>query len=185
MGARSRVASVVAWKMSATCRPNVPGLGIYLFITIISLFLTQSNRIFAQSNLKALAWLLRFFRSPIALKSTHRSTRRLGTMASSLPSLPHVLGTDPSSCLLDAFRTAIAKRMSDRLPQLTIEQAYSGVDYGKKGVDFTVALPRFRLPGKPDELAKRVLEDVGLLLALIRAYCPCDLMPSVLKGSFS
>ncbi|KAG6372964.1 hypothetical protein JVT61DRAFT_7010 [Boletus reticuloceps] len=55
--------------------------------------------------------------------------------------------------------TAIAKRLSDRLPQLTIEQAYSGVDHGKKGVDFTVALPRFRLPGKPDELAKRVLED--------------------------
>ncbi|KAG6374036.1 hypothetical protein JVT61DRAFT_4674 [Boletus reticuloceps] len=80
-------------------------------------------------------------------------------MVSSLPSLPHVPGTDPSSCILDAFRTAIAKRLSDRLPQLTIEQAYSGVDYGKKGVDFTVALPRFRLPGKPDELAKCVLED--------------------------
>lgn len=82
-------------------------------------------------------------------------------MASSLASLPPVPGTDPSACVLDAFRTAIAKRLSDRLPQLTIEQAYSGVDYGKKGVDFTVALPRFRLPGKPDELAKRVLEDVG------------------------
>lgn len=81
-------------------------------------------------------------------------------MVSYLPSLPHVSGTDPSSCVLDAFRIAIAKRISDRLPQLTIEQAYSGVDYGKKGVDFTVALPRFRLPGKPDELAKKVLEDV-------------------------
>ncbi|KAI9570909.1 hypothetical protein HD554DRAFT_2203696 [Boletus coccyginus] len=80
-------------------------------------------------------------------------------MASSLPSLPLVPGTDPSSCVLDAFRTAIARRLSDHLPQLTIEQAYSGVDYGKKGVDFTVALPRFRLPGKPDELAKRILED--------------------------
>ncbi|KAF8559475.1 arginyl-tRNA synthetase [Imleria badia] len=74
-------------------------------------------------------------------------------------SLPHVPGTDPSSCVLDAFRAAIAKRVSDRLPQLTIEQVYSGVDYGKKGVDFTVALPRFRLPGKPDELAKTVLQD--------------------------
>lgn len=85
-------------------------------------------------------------------------------MVSSLPSLPHVPGTDPSSCILDAFRIAIAKRISDRLPQLTIAQAYSGVDYGKKGVDFTVALPRFRLPRKPDELAKTVLEDVRLLL---------------------
>ncbi|KIJ59969.1 hypothetical protein HYDPIDRAFT_139953 [Hydnomerulius pinastri MD-312] len=80
-------------------------------------------------------------------------------MVSTLPSLPHVPGTDPSSCILDAFRTAIAKRLSDRLPQLTLEQAYTGVDYGKKGVDFTVALPRFRLPGKPDELAKQVLAD--------------------------
>ncbi|KAH7890667.1 hypothetical protein F5I97DRAFT_1923166 [Phlebopus sp. FC_14] len=80
-------------------------------------------------------------------------------MPSALPSLPHVPGTDPSSCVLDAFRTAIAKRISDALPPLTLEQAYSGVDYGKKGVDFTVALPRFRLPGKPDELARKVLAD--------------------------
>ncbi|KAJ8588014.1 hypothetical protein M405DRAFT_769699, partial [Rhizopogon salebrosus TDB-379] len=78
---------------------------------------------------------------------------------SSLPSLPSVPGTDPSSCILDAFRTAIAKRVSDALPPLTLEQAYTGVDYGKKGVDFTIALPRFRLPGKPDELAKKVLTD--------------------------
>jgi len=82
-------------------------------------------------------------------------------MVSSLPSLPSVLGTDPSSCILDAFRIAIAKRVSDALPPLTIEQAYTGVDYGKKGVDFTVALPRFRLPGKPDELAKKILTDVS------------------------
>ncbi|KAF9226346.1 arginyl-tRNA synthetase [Gyrodon lividus] len=80
-------------------------------------------------------------------------------MVSTLSSLPHVPGTDPSSCILDTFRTAIAKRISERLPSLTIDQAYSGVDYGKKGVDFTVALPRFRLPGKPDELAKQVLAD--------------------------
>lgn len=82
-------------------------------------------------------------------------------MVSSLPSLPSVPGTDPSSCILDAFRTAIAKRVSDALPPLTLEQAYTGVDYGKKGVDFTIALPRFRLPGKPDELAKKVLTNVS------------------------
>ncbi|KAH7918786.1 arginyl-tRNA synthetase [Leucogyrophana mollusca] len=80
-------------------------------------------------------------------------------MVSSLPSLPPVPGADPSSCILDAFRIAIAKRVSDALPPLSLEQAYSGVDYGKKGVDFTVALPRFRLPGKPDELASKVLTD--------------------------
>lgn len=80
-------------------------------------------------------------------------------MASSLPSLPHVPGTDASSCILDAFRIAIAKRVSDALPPLTLDQAYVGVDYGKKGVDFTVALPRFRLPGKPDELAAKVVSS--------------------------
>lgn len=78
-------------------------------------------------------------------------------------SLPHVPGTDPSRCVLDTFRTSIAKIISDTFPTLSIEQAYSGVDYGKKGVDFTVALPRFRLPGKVDELANKVKENVRVL----------------------
>ena len=29
-----------------------------------------------------------------------------------------------------------------------------GIDYGKKGVNFAIALPRFRLPGKVDVLCK-------------------------------
>ncbi|KAG2038475.1 hypothetical protein BDR03DRAFT_1009921 [Suillus americanus] len=58
--------------------------------------------------------------------------------------------------VLHLFRIAIAERVSDALPPLTLEQAYTGVDYRKKGVDFTVALPRFRLPGKPDDLAQKV-----------------------------
>ncbi|KAF9045766.1 arginyl-tRNA synthetase [Hymenopellis radicata] len=73
-------------------------------------------------------------------------------------SLPHVPDTDPSRCALDLFRTSIAKKVADALPQLSLEQAYSGVDYGKKGVDFTIALPRFRLPGKVDEIASKVIE---------------------------
>ncbi|KAI6110853.1 hypothetical protein EDD16DRAFT_1897731 [Pisolithus croceorrhizus] len=60
-------------------------------------------------------------------------------------------------CVVVHFRIAIAKRVSDALPPLTLEQAYVGVDYGKKGLDFTVALPRFRLLGKPDELAAEVV----------------------------
>ncbi|KAI0687524.1 arginyl-tRNA synthetase [Earliella scabrosa] len=75
-----------------------------------------------------------------------------------LPPLPEVPGTDPTRCVLDAFRIAIAKIVADGLEQLTVEQVYQGVDYGKKGEDFTVALPRFRLPGKVDELAKKVLD---------------------------
>ncbi|KII87970.1 hypothetical protein PLICRDRAFT_111845 [Plicaturopsis crispa FD-325 SS-3] len=77
-------------------------------------------------------------------------------MASTSTSIPAIAGTDPSRCVLDSYRTAIAKRVSEALPPLTLEQAYAGVDYGKKGVDFTVALPRFRLPGKVDELAAKV-----------------------------
>lgn len=84
-------------------------------------------------------------------------------MASSLPSLPPVAGTDPSSSVFDAFRISIAKRVAAALHPLTIEQAYAGVDFGKKGEDFTVALPRFRLPGKVDELAKRVIDQVRFL----------------------
>ncbi|KAI0036419.1 arginyl-tRNA synthetase [Vararia minispora EC-137] len=77
---------------------------------------------------------------------------------STLPSLPDVPSTDPSRSVLDAFRIAIAKKIADALPQLTVEQVYTGVDYGKKGVDFTVALPRFRLPGKVDEHARQVID---------------------------
>ncbi|TFK66356.1 arginyl-tRNA synthetase [Pluteus cervinus] len=79
-------------------------------------------------------------------------------MASSDSTLPVIPGTEPDKCAFDAFRIAIAKRISDSLG-LPIEQVYTGVDYGKKGVDFTVALPRFRLPGKVDELAKKVISN--------------------------
>ncbi|THH00931.1 hypothetical protein EW026_g1672 [Hermanssonia centrifuga] len=54
---------------------------------------------------------------------------------------------------------AAAKIVVDALPQLSVEQVYAGVDYGKKGADFTIALPRFRLPGKVDEVAKTVLSQ--------------------------
>jgi arginyl-tRNA synthetase len=81
--------------------------------------------------------------------------------SSKYASLPHVPGTDPSRCVLDLFRTAIAQKLVDAFPEkLSLEQAYTGVDYGKKGEDFTVAIPRFRLPGKVDELAKTVIEKV-------------------------
>ncbi|KAJ7716809.1 hypothetical protein DFH07DRAFT_861833 [Mycena maculata] len=63
---------------------------------------------------------------------------------------------DPSTCVLDAFRISIAERVAAALPPLTVEQAYSGVDYGKKGADFTIALPRFKL-GKPEEVAAKVI----------------------------
>ena len=80
-------------------------------------------------------------------------------VSTSMPDLPTVQGTDPSKCVLESFRIAIAKRLSEAL-SLSLEQAYAGVNYGKKGDDFTVALPRYRLPGSVDEIASKVLEKV-------------------------
>ena len=82
------------------------------------------------------------------------------SVPSDLPKLPEVAGTDPTRCVLDSFRIAIAKVVADALEPLTVEQVYQGVDYGKKGEDFTVALPRFKLPGKIDELARKVIAKV-------------------------
>jgi hypothetical protein len=88
------------------------------------------------------------------------STKTARAMPFKLPTLPDIPGTDPSRAVLDSFKVAIAKRVADALPPLTVEQVYQGVDYGKKGVDFTIALPRFRLPGKVDVLAKTVIDQV-------------------------
>ena len=81
-------------------------------------------------------------------------------MSFKLPTLPDVSGMDPSHAMLDSFKVAIAKRIADALLPLTVEQVYQGVDYGKKGVNFTIALPHFRLPGKVDMLAKTVIDQV-------------------------
>ena len=77
-----------------------------------------------------------------------------------LPTLPDVAGTDPSRAVLDSFKVAITKRVADDLSPLTVEKVYEGVDYGKKCVDFTIALPCFRLPGNVDVLAKTVIDLV-------------------------
>lgn len=72
--------------------------------------------------------------------------------------LPQVPGTEPSLAVLDAFRIGIALHVHRALPNLTVEQVYPGILYGVKGVDFTLAMARFRLDGKPDEWAKKVAD---------------------------
>lgn len=74
--------------------------------------------------------------------------------------LPQVPGAEPSLAVLDAFRIDIALQVHRALPNLTVEQVYPGVLYGVKGVDFTLAMARFRLGGKPDEWAKKVADAV-------------------------
>jgi len=87
-----------------------------------------------------------------------------------MSTLPNISGTDPSKCILDSFRTAIAQQVAGALPPLTTEQVYAGVDYGKKAEDFTIALPRFKLPGKPDDLGKKVVETVSILASSPISY---------------
>ena len=121
------------------------------------------------------------------MASTSANRPKLGpspfSIPADLPKLPEVEGTDPTRCVLDSFRIAIAKVVADALEPLTIEQVYEGVDYGKKGEDFTVALPRFRLPGKVDQLAKQVLDKVCIcitvpfILSLSLPYVMYDIRP--------
>lgn len=85
----------------------------------------------------------------------------MSTLANRAP-LPVVPETDPSRCVLDSYRIAIAQLVADALG-LTVEQVYPGVQYGKKGIDFTLALPRFRLPGSVNDLAKKVMDKVSLI----------------------
>lgn len=80
------------------------------------------------------------------------------TMA--LPDLPHLEGTDPSRCMLDAFRISAATRISKSL-DIPLKDAFAGVDLGKKGNDFTVAVPRFRLKAKPAELVEKIVSEVS------------------------
>jgi hypothetical protein len=61
---------------------------------------------------------------------------------------------------LDEFRLAVAKVVEAALG-IPLEAAFGGVDLGKKGCDFTVALPRFRLKPKPNELAQLVSNVVS------------------------
>ncbi|KLO07650.1 arginyl-tRNA synthetase [Schizopora paradoxa] len=79
-------------------------------------------------------------------------------MASTLPPLPHVEGTDSSRCVLDAFRISAATRISKSLG-ISLADAFAGVDLGKKGNDFTVAIPRFRQKTKPAELVEKIVSE--------------------------
>ncbi|KAJ6532922.1 arginyl-tRNA synthetase [Mycena vulgaris] len=56
---------------------------------------------------------------------------------------------------IDTCRASVAKAVSTCL-EIDFDIAYAGVDLGKKGVDFTVAIPRFRLKEAPKDIAQRV-----------------------------
>ncbi|KAJ9123154.1 hypothetical protein QFC22_001347 [Naganishia vaughanmartiniae] len=77
-----------------------------------------------------------------------------------LPEVPKVTGTEPDLCILDAYRIAAAKAVADACG-IELEKVYPGVDIGKKQADLYVAMPRFRLGGKPDVWAKKVVDEVS------------------------
>lgn len=83
----------------------------------------------------------------------------MASTATTLQDLPAVEGTEPHRSVLDAFRIAIAQQITRTFPNVPIEKAYEGVDYSKKDSDFTVALPRFKMGGKPAELSAKFKQE--------------------------
>jgi len=85
------------------------------------------------------------------------------SLLSQLPSLPTLEGADPTRNPLDAFRLSIASQIIEAIPEIKLEDAYPVVQVPAKGADFTVPMPRFRIPGtKPNDLAEKVAEAVSI-----------------------
>ncbi|KAJ7456289.1 hypothetical protein B0H11DRAFT_2066105 [Mycena galericulata] len=66
---------------------------------------------------------------------------------------------DPSTCVLDAFRSSIAERVAAALPPLTVEQVYSGEDYGKKEDVGAKVIAQFQ----PDDYIESLTLDKAFL----------------------
>ncbi|KAM0792037.1 hypothetical protein ACM66B_004745 [Microbotryomycetes sp. NB124-2] len=80
-----------------------------------------------------------------------------------LPATAQLPGiADPSLAVLDGFKLAAAQYVSEQLG-IELDKVYEGVESGKTGKnalgDFTVAVPRFRLPGKPQDLAQKLVDN--------------------------
>ncbi|POY71941.1 putative Arginine--tRNA ligase [Rhodotorula taiwanensis] len=75
------------------------------------------------------------------------------------PSIPdeHVTSTPA----LDLFKLAAAEFIVAQIPEVSLDKAFEGVESGKTGKnvsgDFTVAIPRFRLKAKPNEVAEQLV----------------------------
>jgi arginyl-tRNA synthetase len=70
---------------------------------------------------------------------------------------------DPTLCAFDGFRQSIASQLS-KIFEVPEDITYPAVDLGKKGVDFTVALPRLRLKGAPKDFAEKFVQAVCALM---------------------
>ncbi|TDL16729.1 arginyl-tRNA synthetase [Rickenella mellea] len=64
--------------------------------------------------------------------------------------------------VFDLFKEAVAKHIS-RSFSISIEVAFAGVDIGKRGHDFTIAVPRFRLKQAPVELVSKAVDEASFV----------------------
>ncbi|CDZ97815.1 arginyl-trna synthetase [Phaffia rhodozyma] len=74
------------------------------------------------------------------------------------PELPAVEGIAPERSIIDNFRVAIAAQIAPVIGK-TPDEVYVGVDVpNKRAADFQVAVARFRLGGKPDDWAQKIVD---------------------------
>lgn len=89
------------------------------------------------------------------------------------PSIPdeHVTSTPA----LDLFKLAAAEFIVAQIPEVSLDKAFEGVESGKTGKnvsgDFTIAIPRFRLKAKPNEVAEQLVAAVSFVVAKRTRYC--------------
>ncbi|BGP37638.1 arginyl-tRNA synthetase [Rhodotorula kratochvilovae] len=81
-----------------------------------------------------------------------------------LPATPSIPAEHlEATAALDVFKLAAAEFIHSVFPEVTIDKAFEGIESGKTGKqaigDFVVALPRFRLKGKPNDLAEQLVKE--------------------------
>ncbi|KAG5716419.1 Arginyl-tRNA synthetase, cytoplasmic [Termitomyces sp. T112] len=64
----------------------------------------------------------------------------------------------PPEHFLDHARLSIANQVSLSLG-ISVQAALDGIDFGKKGCDLTIAVPRFRLKEKPATLVQKLVSE--------------------------
>ncbi len=77
---------------------------------------------------------------------------------------PPIDAAHPERAVLDGFKAAIAAQLS-RVFAISLDTAFSAIDLPKKldATDLTVPIPRLKLKGNPNELAKKVQNEVDIL----------------------
>jgi arginyl-tRNA synthetase len=91
--------------------------------------------------------------------------------ALNLPALPSHPSADPARHPLDAFLLAAAEQVAAAL-DIDFDKAWQGTQLHSKGADIIVTVPRFRLPGKPADVAQKVVDAVSAGRGVIACAAP-------------